>query len=58
MSLGHAVWRALDRCFYRRIIRKKAYKDGIYGIVVAVFSGMYQLISYMKYREMKEDMNG
>ncbi|MGB2660819.1 MAG: glycosyltransferase family 2 protein [Candidatus Omnitrophota bacterium] len=58
MSLGHAVWRALDRCFYRRLLRKKAYKDGIYGIVVAVFSGMYQLISYMKYREMKEDKNG
>ncbi|MCK4852365.1 MAG: glycosyltransferase family 2 protein, partial [Candidatus Omnitrophica bacterium] len=36
MSLGHAVWRALDRCFYRRLLRKKAYKDGVYGLTVAV----------------------
>jgi glycosyltransferase involved in cell wall biosynthesis len=53
MSLFHAVWRALDRCFYRRLLRKKAYKDGAYGLVVAVFSGMYQIISWAKFREMK-----
>jgi glycosyltransferase involved in cell wall biosynthesis len=52
MSLGHAVWRAFDRCFYRRLLRKKAYKDGVYGIVVAAFSGLYQLVSYAKYREL------
>jgi glycosyltransferase involved in cell wall biosynthesis len=55
MSLGHALWRMLDRCFYRRLLRKKAYKDGIYGITVAVFSGVYQLVSYLKYREMLEE---
>ena len=54
MSLGHAVWRMLDRCFYRRLLRKKAYKDGVYGLTVAVFSGIYQLVSYLKYREMVE----
>ncbi|MFH1412007.1 MAG: glycosyltransferase family 2 protein [Candidatus Omnitrophota bacterium] len=54
MSFGRALWRALDRCFYRRLIRKKAYKDGIYGWTVAIFSGMYQLVSYLKYREMME----
>ncbi len=53
MSMGHAVWRALDRCFYRRLIRKKAYKDGFYGMVVAVFSGLYQIVSYLKYRELQ-----
>ncbi len=60
MSLGHAVWRALDRCFYRRLIRKKGYKDGIYGLTVAVFSGIYQIVSYLKYRELgiKEDARG
>jgi glycosyltransferase involved in cell wall biosynthesis len=52
MSLGHAVWRALDRCFYRRLLRKKAYKDGVYGLTVAVFSGIYQIVSYLKYREL------
>ena len=52
MSLGHATWRTFDRCFYRRLLRKKAYKDGIYGLTVAVFSGLYQIVSYLKYREM------
>ncbi|MCA9396654.1 MAG: glycosyltransferase family 2 protein [Candidatus Omnitrophica bacterium] len=52
MSLGHALWRAFDRCFYRRILRKQAYKDGVYGWTVAIFSGFYQIVSYLKYREM------
>jgi len=51
MSLGHAVWRMLDRCFYRRLLRKKGYRDGVYGLTVAVFSGFYQIVSYLKYRE-------
>jgi len=51
MSFGRAVWRMLDRCFYRRLLRKKGYKDGIYGLTVAVFSGFYQIVSYLKYRE-------
>jgi glycosyltransferase involved in cell wall biosynthesis len=54
MSFGHALWRSLDRCFYRRILRKKSLKDGVYGLTVAVFSGMYQLISWIKYRELKD----
>src|SRR3989338_5090036 len=53
MSLGRAVWRALDRCFYRRLLRKKAYKDGIYGIAIAFFSGVYQIVIYLKYRELQ-----
>jgi len=52
MSMGHAIWRMLDRCFYRRLLRKKAYKDGIYGLTVAFFSGIYQFVSYLKYREL------
>lgn len=54
MSFARALRRTLDRCFYRRLMRKKAYKDGVYGLTVAVFSGMYQLVSYLKYREMIE----
>ncbi|MFH1552377.1 MAG: glycosyltransferase family 2 protein [Candidatus Omnitrophota bacterium] len=53
MSAGHAIWRGLDRCFYRRLLRKKGYKDGIYGFTVAFFSGAYQIVSYLKYREMQ-----
>jgi glycosyltransferase involved in cell wall biosynthesis len=53
MSLFHAVWRGLDRCFYRRLFRKQGYKDGVYGLTVAVFSGLYQIVSYAKFREMR-----
>lgn len=55
MTFWHALWRALDRFFYRRLFRKKAYRDGIYGFMVALFSGLYQLLSYAKYREMIEN---
>ena len=58
MSFFHAVWRALDRCFYRRLLRKKAYKDGVYGLIVAVFSGMYQLISWVKCWELENPSSG
>ena len=54
VSFGKALWRSLDRCWYRRLLRKKAYKDGIYGLAVAFFSGFYQIASYLKYREMIE----
>ncbi|MBU1998422.1 MAG: glycosyltransferase family 2 protein [Candidatus Omnitrophota bacterium] len=52
MSLGHMIWRAVDR-FFRRYLRKKSYKDGMYGFVIAFFDTLYQIISYLKYREMQ-----
>ncbi len=60
MSLFHALWRTLDRCFYRRLYRKKAYKDGVYGYCVAAQSGIYQLVSWVKYWEMsrKSEVRG
>jgi glycosyltransferase involved in cell wall biosynthesis len=51
MSFGHALWRAVDR-FFRRYLRKKAYKDGMYGFIIAFFDTLYQILSYAKYREM------
>jgi glycosyltransferase involved in cell wall biosynthesis len=51
MRLFHMLWRALDR-FWRRYVSKKAYKDGIYGFVIAFFDSLYQILSYVKYREM------
>jgi glycosyltransferase involved in cell wall biosynthesis len=51
MSCGHMLWRALDR-FFRRYVRKQAYKDGMYGFVIASFDSLYQFLSYVKYREM------
>ncbi|MGE4357866.1 MAG: glycosyltransferase family 2 protein [Candidatus Omnitrophota bacterium] len=58
MTFWHALWRALDRFFYRRMWRKKAYRDGIYGFMVALFSALYQLLSYAKYREMLKEREG
>lgn len=52
MSLGRALWRMIDR-FPRRYVRKKGYKDGLYGFVIAFFDSFYQLMSYIKYLEMK-----
>jgi len=52
MSLGRAIWRTLDR-FPRSFIRKRGYKDGFIGFVIAFFASLYQIVSYMKYREMK-----
>lgn len=52
MSLAHALWRSFDR-FCRRFIRKKGYRDGLYGFTVAFFDALYQILSYIKFREMK-----
>jgi len=54
MTLGHAIWRAVDR-FFRRYLRKKAYKDGLYGFIIAFFDTLYQILSYAKYIEMKNN---
>lgn len=53
MSFARAFRRTLDRCFYRRLLRKRSYKDGVYGLTVAVFSGLYQLVSWVKCWEMR-----
>ena len=42
--------KSLDR-FFRTYVRKKGYKDGIVGFVVAVNSALYQVFSYAKYWE-------
>lgn len=54
MSLGQALWRMIDR-FPRRYLRKQGYKDGLYGFVIAFFDSFYQLMSYLKYLEMKKN---
>jgi hypothetical protein len=56
MSFGHILWRSLDR-FFRRYIRKRGYKDGMYGFVVAYFDSLYQILSYVKYLEILKNRN-
>ncbi len=43
----------VDR-FWRSYFSKKGYKDGVIGLFLAVNSGMYQFLSYLKYWEMKK----
>lgn len=52
MSLGKAMWRTFDR-FFRRYLRKKGYKDGLNGFMIAYFDSFYQFMSYIKFIEMK-----
>ena len=54
MSLGRAIWRTLDR-FPRSYIRKRGYKDGFIGFMIAFFASLYQIISYAKYWQMKRE---
>ena len=52
IGTGRMFWKSLDR-FFRAYVRKKGYKDGIVGLVVAVNGAMYQFLSYAKYRELQ-----
>jgi len=44
--------KAIDR-FWRAYFKKEGKKDGVPGLFLAVLSGMYQFLSYVKYWEMK-----
>lgn len=50
IKFGKFLWRTIDR-FIRVYFRKKANKDGLYGLVIAYFSSAYQMISYAKFWE-------
>ena len=54
MGLGRFLYRTVDR-FMRAYFVKQGYKDGFIGFAVAFFAGLYQFISYMKYREVTLD---
>ena len=43
--------KTIDR-FFKALIIRKGYKDGFEGLLMAVGSGLYQLIAYAKYREL------
>ncbi|MFH0738966.1 MAG: glycosyltransferase family 2 protein [Candidatus Omnitrophota bacterium] len=52
MRLGRFIWRSVDR-FTRTYIGRKGYKDGFLGFMVAFFAGFYQIMSYLKYQEIR-----
>ena len=43
--------------FLKAYLQKQGYKDGLLGFMIAYGSGLYQLMSYIKYREMLENGN-
>lgn len=53
MRLGRFTWRSLDR-FIRSYIGRRGYRDGFMGFIVAFFAGLYQILSYFKYRELSK----
>ncbi len=55
MRLVHFSWRAIDR-FFRTYLRKKSYKDGFVGFMIAFFASLYQIMSYAKYWEFKREL--
>jgi glycosyltransferase involved in cell wall biosynthesis len=52
IKLGKALWRGADR-FWRSFVGKKGFRDGRLGFILAVMGGMYQVVSYAKYVELK-----
>lgn len=52
MKFWRFMRRTVDR-FFRSYVGKKAYKDGFIGFVVAYFAGLYQFVSYLKYKEIE-----
>jgi len=52
MRLGRFIWRTFDR-FLRTLVGRKGYKDGFMGFAVAFNAGLYQFISYLKYKELE-----
>lgn len=51
IGLAKTMRKFFDR-FLRAYVRKKGYKDGFYGFILAYFGGLYQIMSYAKYWEM------
>jgi len=50
MPLSRAVRRSIDR-YLRAYHRKRGKEDGLYGFIMAVLGGFYQILSYAKYWE-------
>ena len=56
IGLAQTLRKTFDR-FFKAYILKKGYKDGFEGFIMAVGSGLYQLLSYAKYRELLQNEN-
>ena len=54
VSLAKSLRKTVDR-FLKNYFLKKGWKHGFSGFLMSVFHGLYQLLSYAKYREMKQN---
>lgn len=50
-SMGRWIRRALGRC-WKSYVARKGYREGYTGIMLALFAGLYPLLSYLKAREL------
>ena len=57
MPRGRIVRRTIDR-FLRTYLRKRGFKDGFVGFMVALYASLYQIMSYAKYWEMTRGKEG
>jgi glycosyltransferase involved in cell wall biosynthesis len=48
-SLGHNIRRIFSR-FYKCFVARKGYREGAYGFLIALFAGLYPILSYLKAR--------
>ncbi len=51
---GKVIYKAFDR-FSRNYFGKKGFQDGFMGFMMSVFHGLYQLFTYAKYVELKNE---
>jgi len=54
MSFARAMRKASDR-FLKAYLLKQGFRDGMIGFVMAYFGGLYQILSYSKYWELKKN---
>ncbi|NJO56165.1 MAG: glycosyltransferase [Rhodospirillales bacterium] len=52
VTFGKMLWRSFDR-FFRTYYRKKGRLDGVYGFVASYLAGVYQIVSFAKYWELR-----
>jgi glycosyltransferase involved in cell wall biosynthesis len=46
--------RRLFSRFFQCYVRRKGYKEGVYGLCIALCAGLFPLLSYIKYQELKD----
>ncbi|MDD5237070.1 MAG: glycosyltransferase family 2 protein [Candidatus Omnitrophica bacterium] len=51
MTLARFTWRTIDR-FTRSYVGRGGFKDGFIGFALAYYAGLYQWVSYLKYKEL------